>query len=470
MIDGVKCSCFGLDADLWRNNPLLDFKLSVSESTGEIYTQKREAKAHSLRFILSPTNKGSFSCSFNGSLHKYKNIDGVNWDDFTFLQLFETLNSLVRDYEIDLSNSFIHSLEIGVNIELDYSPSIILKSVICHKGKAFDSIDRKNKNIGLICEHTDYAIKIYNKGYQSNISDKHILRYELKLHRQRILKPFGINTLADLQNVEKVTALIGLLLERLNEVMFFDFSCSIKGLSPSKKMNWEQYSNPNFWVSLNNKNYYKARQRYERLIMKYNATDWQKSISKQVTLKWFELSAIKHKKRGYFPQYVEELESNKKATFSNLEYLLENITYNTKETLNIKSTNMQATKPICNCISCGRQLTEQKQTSKFCSEKKYGKAGKKCRNKDSNRRLTLKRKIYRAMDKNLMIRITYKVDGNEYSDILGANEISIIREWLDKVTSIEILEPQQRTLKGKNAKNYLLTISKTNNYEKRTTK
>lgn len=140
MIDGVKCSCFGLDADLWRNNPLLDFKLSVSESTGEIYTQRREAKAHSLRFVLSPTNKGNFSCSFNGSLHKHKNINGINWDDFTFLQLSETLNSLVKDYDIDLSNSFIHSLEIGVNIELDYSPSIILKSVICHKNKGFDSI------------------------------------------------------------------------------------------------------------------------------------------------------------------------------------------------------------------------------------------------------------------------------------------------------------------------------------------
>lgn len=74
------------------------------------------------------------------------------------------------------------------------------------------------------------------------------------------------------------------------------------------------------------------------------------------------------------------------------------------------------------------------------------------------------------MDKNLMIRITYQNNENEYSDILGANEISVTREWLDMVKSVEILEPQQQALKGKNAQGYLLTISETNNYEQRTKK
>lgn len=469
MIDGVKCSV-GLNADLWRNNPLLNFELSVSESTGEILTQRKEAKVRSLRFILSPTNKGGFSCSFNGSLHKYKNINGINWDSFTFSQLHETLDNLQNDYHLELSNTFIHSLEIGVNIELDYSPAIIFKSVICHKGKAFDSIDRKNKRLGLICEYTDYAIKLYDKGYQNKIMDKYILRYELKLHRQRTLKPFDINTLADLRNVEKVTALLGLLLEKLNEIIFFDFSYSTKGLSPSKKMNWKQYSNPKYWESLNNKNYYKARQRYERLIEKYNPIDWQKFISKQVTIRWLELSEIKHKKGRCFPQHSKEFESNKKETFSNLEYLLENIALSDVQKRSEKIIHTDTGKDICYCISCGRQLTGQKKDSNFCSEKKFGKTAKKCRNKDSNRRLSLKRKIYKAMDKNLMIRITYQNNENEYSDILGANEISVTREWLDMVKSVEILEPQQQALKGKNAQGYLLTISETNNYEQRTKK
>ncbi|MDH6356127.1 hypothetical protein M2132_002490 [Dysgonomonas sp. PH5-45] len=94
MIDGVKCSCFGLDAGLWQNNPLLDFGLSVSESTGELLTQRREAKAKDLRFVLSPINGGGLSCSFAGSLRKYKNIDGNNHNDFTFSELSNALDSL----------------------------------------------------------------------------------------------------------------------------------------------------------------------------------------------------------------------------------------------------------------------------------------------------------------------------------------------------------------------------------------
>lgn len=69
------------------------------------------------------------------------------------------------------------------------------------------------------------------------------------------------------------------------------------------------------------------------------------------------------------------------------------------------------------------------------------------------------------MEKDLMLRITYEVEGNQYSDILGANEINVTREWLEKVKKIERLEPQQSTLTGKEAKDYLQTISKSNKNE-----
>jgi len=460
MIDGVKCSCFGLNADLWRNNPHLDFGLSISESTGELLTQRREAKAKELRFVLSPTNGGGFFCSLAGSLHKYKNIDGNNWDSFTFTELCSTLDSLTDNYGIDLETAFINGIEIGVNLELDFCPEIVFKKAICHKGKPFEKLDRKDKHLGIICNHTDYAIKLYDKGYQCKIEGKYILRYEVKLFRQRMLEPYGIATLADLKDMDKTASLIGILLDHLNEIVFFDFSYKCKGLTEAKRLRWMQYSNPRYWESLDFNNYYKARIRLAELTQKYGCIDWAKFVSIRTTKKWFELCETKHKNRRGFPQFFVDFVSRKKARFSTLEYMLENIALCDVQKRKERKAKIEPKKGVCYCITCGRQLTNQKQGSRFCSERIYGKQAKKCRNKDSNKRLTIKRKLFRAMDKDLMLRVTYESNGKEYSDILGANEISVTREWLDKVKRVEILKPEQETLTGNKAKNYLLTISK----------
>lgn len=456
MIDGLKCSCVGLNVDLWKNNPYLNFELSVSESTGEILTQRREAKVKNLCFVLSPTSGGGFSCSFNGSLHKYSSIDGSNHDDFIYSDLTKILDNLTNDYSIELNHTSIHSLEVGVNIELDYSPEIVFKKAICHKGKPFERLDSRNKRFGIKCTHTDYAIKLYDKGYQYKINGKYILRYEIKMFRQRMLQPFGIYTLSDLKDVEKVTPLICLLLERLNEIVFFDYSFKPKGLSNSKLLSWQQYSNARYWESLNRNNYYKARKKLAELTQKYNCIDWGKIIAKKVLDKWIDLAELKQKNRRHFPQFIESLKAQKQATFSNLEYMLENVTEGDVK----KRIKKESKKEVGNCIICGRKLIDQKQGSRFCSERIYGKEARKCRNKDSNRRLAIKRKIYKAMEKDLMLRITYKFEGSEYSDILGANEINITREWLDRIASVEALDSSLPKMAGKEAKEYLQKISK----------
>ncbi len=460
MIDGLKCSCVGLNVDLWKNNPYLNFEISVSESTGEILTQRREAKVKNLCFVLSPTSGGGFSCSFNGSLHKYSSIDSSNHDDFTYSNLTKALDNLTNDYSIELDHTSIHSLEVGVNIELDYSPEIVFKKAICHKGKPFDRLDSRNKRFGIKCTHTDYAIKLYDKGYQYKINGKYILRYEIKMFRQRMLQPFKIYTLSDLKDVEKVTPLICLLLERLNEIVFFDYSFKPKGLSNSKLLSWQQYSNAQYWESLNRNNYYKARKKLAELTQKYSCIDWGKIIAKKVLDKWIDLAELKQKNRRHFPQMIKRLKAEKQATFSNLEYMLENVTEGDvkKQIKNTPKTKQK--NETSYCIICGRKLTDQKQGSQFCSERIYGKEARKCRNKDSNRRLAIKRKIYKAMEKELMLRITYKVKGNEYSDILSVDEINITREWLDRIVSVEVLDSSLPKISGKEANEYLQKISK----------
>lgn len=454
MIDGVKCSCVGLDAFVWQNNPLLDFGLWVSEATGEVRTKQRTTKYQSLTFTLSDNG----ACSFAGSLHKYHNANDTNYNDFSFTDLVSTLHSLNNQFNIDLHRAIIHSIEIGVNIELDYSPAVILKSIICHKNKPFNHLDLKDKRVGLVCNYSDYSIKIYDKGHQSRISDnsKYIIRFEVKLHRQRMLLPFGIASLSDLLHVEKVAPLLGLLIEKIQDIVFFDFKYKGVELSDTKRLQWQQYSNPNYWADLSKKQRYKARQRYSLLIEKYGCIDWVKYCINRTAKKWHELAGIKQKTGGLFPSLCGDSVSTEKGTFSNLEYVLEKVACDLKERHKKKNTKTDH----CYCVSCGRQLTGQKKGSLFCSEKMYGKEAKKCRNKESNRRLSIKRKINRAMKNDLLLKITYTHNGSTYTDIPRIKEISVTREWLDKVQSVEVMDKEpQPPLKGNKAKEYLQDIN-----------
>jgi predicted nucleic acid-binding Zn ribbon protein len=459
MIDGVKYSCVGLKSEIWQQNPLLDFGVWLSETTGEIQSKRKIAKFQSLQFTISDNG----NCSVSGSLHKYHNGNGTNWNDFTFADLFRALQSLNQHFNIDLQKSLIHSLEIGVNLELEYTPYIILKSIVCHKGKPFNNLNGKDKRLGLICDYTDYALKFYDKGHQSRISDngKFVLRYEIKLHRQRMLQPYGITRLSDLQRLEKVAPLVGLLTDKLKEIIFFDFKFDGATLSKSKKIAWQQYSNPNFWAGLTNKQRHKARQRYETLLKKYNCIDWALRCINRVAKKWNELSESKQETGRQFPQLGNGNASVKKETISNLECVLESVANG--DTL--RTIQKENEPPPRYCISCGRQITNQKAGSRFCSEKIYGAVARQCRNKDSNRRLAIKRKIYRAMAKEKLLSVTYSDNGRTYTDILGTNEICLTREWLDKIISVGALEkePQQtQPFTGDTAKEYLQKINNNN--------
>ena len=68
------------------------------------------------------------------------------------------------------------------------------------------------------------------------------------------------------------------------------------------------------------------------------------------------------------------------------------------------------------------------------------------------------------MDNDLMLRVTYRDQhGSTYTDILGAKEICITRQWLDKVINVERLGPQPVTLNNKEAQDYLQNLSNNNN-------
>lgn len=476
MIDGVKVVCPNECAASWVKHPLLTFGSLVSTSTGEILNERKTAEYNGLTFSISPKVSGESNfCAMAGSLHKYKNGGGINWDNFTFYELQSVLHELQTVYHIDLNKTAIQGLEVGVNIPLDYSPEVIIKSVVSHKGQPFSTLYAakhvtNKRRIGKYCDYADYTIKLYDKGKQCR-NGKDILRLEVKAKRQRVLQPYGICTLADLTDKTKLLRVLELLLNKVNDIIFFDFRFTGSDLSEDKRLRFMRYSNPNYWENMTKFARTKARKQYAELLKKYNCIDWCNYCIKRTTEIWADLLELQAQNRLLFPQVIEAMQAQKSATFSILDCLLEKVAQS--ETAGDLNKAMEtdakqehpdrikiATATPCFCVTCGRDISNQKKGSRFCSEKLYGKEARQCRNKDSNRRLAIKRKIKRAMskDNDLMLRITYVHDGKEYSDILGVSEINVTREWLDKVNSVERLEPQPTTLTGTEAKEYLLTI------------
>lgn len=463
VVDGFKCSCVGLDADLWKQNKLLDFALSVSDSTGEILTQRKEAKTTALTFVLSPKKNGGVGCYLSGSLHKYKNGGVQNWDDFTINDIEKTLDQLSITYNIDLTTASLHSLEIGVNIPLNYQPKRIIESAICHKGKGFESLDRKDKHLGVICEHTDYSIKLYDKSRQCKIKGiGYILRYEVKFKRMRMLEKCGIYTLSDLKKKNCLENVLPILISKLKEIIFFDFYANTSNLTNGQLLRWERFGTARYWEGLNRNMYYKTKLLFSKLIVTYGAKDGAELLAQKVSNKYHELCQVKQKTGRRFPEVSEAKLSTKRATFSKLEYVLENVACGGVDST--RKNKEEIPLNVRHCFSCGRDISKQRAGSRFCSEKLYGNSAKQCRNKDSNRRMIIKRKIIKAMEEKLMLRITYADEqGIEYTDILGDAEIELSRLWLDRVRKVAVLRPTIEHLNGKRAKEYLLTIKNKEN-------
>jgi len=465
MIDGVKVMCPSACASVWLACDLLDFGVMISEATGEVKSHTKQAECHGLTFsIMGHTTGSAGYCQILGSLHKYNNRGRNNLDDFTLNRLKATLSELQTRYGVDLEATHLQTLEIGVNIPLDYPPDVIIRNAISHRERAYTPIYADRRKVGKMCVYTDYTIKLYDKGQQYPAAGN-LLRFEFKALRQRVLEPYKVRTLADLTDPAKALRLAGLLLDKLGDTVFYDFSFRGDGLTEAQRLRFERYGNPNYWANLDRRTLYKEGQRFTKLRAKYGCINWQKYCRKRIAEKFAELADMKAEKERHFPRVGGNNQTDEKATFSTLEYMVESVAQRAtpgdalnNEKISLETGLKAELKQPRFCVVCGREITGQKAGSLFCSERLYGIEARRCRNRDSNRRLAIKRKIYRAMKKELMLRITYQHEGAEYTDTLGASELSITREWLDKVTRVEVLKPQPTALTGNEAKQYLKQI------------
>lgn len=413
MIDFISATCNGLQPSVWESNPLLDFKSTLSRKTGEI-AKKRVAECDGMKFIISENN----ICHIKGSLHKFYNKDNTNHNDFSYNDLAKTLSYLNLNFSINLETTILHSIEIGVNLLLDNVPYAIINSAICHKTKPFNLIDKNDKLMGKSCSYQNYEVKIYDKSRQQDISGKHILRVEVKIKRMDIVEHCGVKTLSDLLDKQRLVLLGEFLLCRLDEVVFFDFNHKAQHLPKIERLKWKQYSNPNYWKGFDKRQYrYKAKELYKKRLNEYGCIDWSVFLYKKVAEKWAELLG----------EGKADGKENEVAPYK----VLKN-----REDKEVKPPKHKDSKDPCFCVVCGRDISDQRKGSRFCSEALYGKEAKQCRNKDSNRRNLIKQKILRLQDKNIPIEMTLQ-DGTKKR--LKTKKITFNRMFLDKIKDVMTL-------------------------------
>lgn len=360
----------------------------VNESTGIRVNDVRTANLRGLEIKLKPSSKGGYLLLVNGSLHKYYNYGQHNADQFTFHKLRQSIDSFIDLFGVTPESCFVHGLEIGLNLPLPYSPLKVLKSVVCYRSKPFTLISKRNARKGLECGLNQYAVKLYDKAEQSGIDCGNVLRFEVHIDKMQVISRYNILSLSDLYDERKVFDLLNVLVDALQGIVWTDSNVNIKRLSDREQKQWFYYSNPKTWGQLSKQGRYKALKKWETLLHKYGNPP---NLLPLIKHTWQELFASENEagKGLLFYQVGFKSEAVEKATFLQLECTVKRSPVPTQNStitdtsFGIKK-NYNIRKRKLLCLTCGKDISNQKKGSRFCSEKVHGKAGKRCRNKHSN--------------------------------------------------------------------------------------
>ncbi len=391
MIDGITIHYAIDNFEIWREQIRIQFYNATNIDTGEIRTKKREDQIVTTfngkwetfelevkEVSIIETRFKRYYLKIKGSLHK-NHFNGQNFQPFNWTDLQTQIHHICKTLFIDPFKARISTIEVGVNIVTPFSVTRFLKeNVIDYKGKQFKTYkaDRNGFELGLFCDLSQYRVKIYDKGVQNNLSIN-LMRFEKRFLKMQIPQKKGVLYLSDLLDIKKVKKLKPLIIEAWENVLIYDIENS-KELKKTLGANFDLLlngNNPKYWGSLkdfNRDRYNYQRGKFKDIVIKYGRNSHN-----------LVLDLIKNEWDSLFINSTN-LPIGERAQLRNL-------------TLKIKGKNVVSQLiTISNrvCLSCGKDISNQKSGSKFCSAKIVGESeAHKCRNTNSNHRNNFKRKV-----------------------------------------------------------------------------
>lgn len=395
MIDGITIQTEIKDFPQWRLRMPFEFHTLINTDSGVIKTKQKKDKSindklveldhktikHIAEYqtyklvineVIRTNRQPKYYLKINGSLHKNK-FSGANYERFYHTDVINEIYNLCTILGIDSKRAKIDGLEFGVNIKTDFTPhSYLSEHLIRYKHLQFNQYapDRRNRRLGYECVLSQYRVKIYDKGLQFDLS-YNLMRFELKFKTMQKVNGCGIYNLHDLTDKNKIDRLKVLLLDAWNDILLYEpMETANVTLTDLQKELIQCGNNPKYWSKLKNAN--KTKYNYHRAVFK---------------------ELIRNYGKGYHSKLLAEIDKE-------WQYLLNPVF--DEFTIKIKDKLVESDTPRRFCVSCNKEITHQRDNSKFCSPKYVGVVeAHRCRNTDSN----LRNKIHRINRRGVLFEI-----------------------------------------------------------------
>jgi hypothetical protein len=366
-------------------HPDLSFERNVNEDSGAINTNEpRCAVYNGMKFEVHPSGRAVVM----GSWHKLHH-DGKNYEPFTFSQFAQSVQMFCELFSLPPSELRLLQMEFGINFQPSMSAKELIRTFVCNsKGAPFAAMrSNRGKSLGIVCTLTEYSIKIYDKGNQYSLPFE-LVRFEQKVTCGKYIRRMGIVNLSDLLLPEVWHQLSTELIKMQQALIMREPSIKSELLTTKRRLFIANAGNPIYWQQLSPKERLKAKNMLAEYVHKFGTAD-QKNELKTTFQQTFD-RILPDLKKGYvFPEVLphrnDERQNEKRVR------LTCSINYGKHSQVDSAIDDHSERK----CATCGRDIVGQKKGSKFCSEKLFGKAAKKCRNIDSNPRNNYSRAIMR---------------------------------------------------------------------------
>ena len=292
MIDYVKLLIYQPNISKLKQSEQLDFKGSISVTTGEV----KEVKLTAIYHFCTITIHESGRVYFTGSIHKMwnslqgiiapnysreKRYKGYNGNLYTLSQIHRSIQMISNLMLCKPQQMIFQNIEIGVNAAPHFDPQIFIKGLIMHYGKGFEL---RYSETYAQATHERYYLKIYNKSNQYGMSEN-TLRIELKIKKTEDLKRCGVRTMADINknNLEKCKEL---LLSQFEKVLYYDYTIRPKEIKPSTRDKLKEYSNTKYWLyDLPPNRRHRPKENLNKIIRNHSG-NLKAILSNQIIEKW----------------------------------------------------------------------------------------------------------------------------------------------------------------------------------------
>lgn len=393
MIDGIIIEPTNLAPSLWVKSSKLDFSVLTVVETGEEIGSKK-AHYNGLDFIIEPKGK----MKIKGSIHKFFNEGEHNSDRFTYENFQEAVSQLA-EFGIMPETTLLRGFELGLNLDTSLSKTntkTFLDSILYCKGVEPSDMEINGKTgYGYNYKTTNIWYKFYDKAEQSYTKTE-LLRIETKVTRMRAVKNYGIITLADLLNKEKLAKVIAdKYLKFIDETIYFEWEQikTPRRLPEKYKNKFRDLRNPSWWIKdeRSRKERSKNKKLLEKLINKYAKRNIKNILKDLISL---ELKAFTRNKKGY--EYTEfEPLINWNSSKNNAEKK----GTNTPRIVRCISHERSEGKEKKYCLVCGKDISHLKIDAKYCSD------NRKCRDKAYNMKVSEQRKAKRTQKQKEILKL-----------------------------------------------------------------